>query len=183
MPFDSTATSEQVFAAFAPFVQDRTFVITEVGKPSIESSMAIELVKAPSAHVLIAFRIAIKVDLVLSTARGLNPAVKATFVQRLRLKTKLEVIINSAGNMALKEYTFDKQGIEMQLQAKAAKILFTYGLIDRHKQQGIISFACQRVSNFDTKLGTHLNIDDYLDIVPLTKRNIGKDFLSVLEMS
>ena len=256
MPFEATATSEQVISTFASQVKDRTFVITGAGQPSIGSSMAIEIAKASPAHILIASRTAAKVDPVLSTIRGLNPSVKATFVgvdlsdhESVRhaaseilaaTGTKIDVLINSAGNMALKEYTVDKQGLEMQLsanhvghflltnllmpalvaaakgphgariinlssagyqispvrfedpafadgkayepwtaygQAKTAQILFTHGVTDRLKQQGVVSFACHPGSNFDTKLGTHLTMDDYGDILPLTKRNTGKEFL------
>ena len=256
MPWDATATSEQVVAAFAAQVKGRTFVITGAGQPSIGSSMATELAKASPAHILIASRTAGKVDPVLSAIHAINPSVKATFIQ-LDLSdhnsvrkaaseilaatgSKIDVIINSAGNMALKEYTQDKQGNEMQMsanhvghflltnllmpallagaqapygarivnltsagyqispvrfddpafsggeeynpwtaygQAKTAQILFTYGITNRLKQQGVVSFACHPGSNFDTKLGTHLTMDDYADIVPLTKRNTGHDFV------
>ncbi len=255
MPFDATATSEQVVTAFASQVKDRTFVITGAGQPSIGSSMATELAKASPAHILIASRTAAKVEPVLSTIRGINPSVKATFVQvdlsdhdsvrhaaseiLAATESKIDVLINSAGNMALKDYTIDKQGLEMQMsanhvghflltnllmpailagakgpygarivnltsagyqispvrfddpsfshgkaydpwtgygQAKTAQILFTHGVTNRLKQRGVVSFACHPGSNFDTKLGAHLNMDDYGDIMPLTKRNTGQDF-------
>lgn len=256
MLFDTTATSEQVITTFASQVKGRTFVITGAGQPSIGSSMATELAKASPAHIVIASRTAAKVDPVLLTIRGINPSIKTTFVQvdlsdhdsvrqaapkiLAATGTKIDVIINSAGNMALKEYTVDEQGLEMQMsanhvghflltnllmpallagakgpygarivnlssagyqispvrfedpafadgkaydpwtaygQAKTAQILFTHGVTDRLKQRGVVSFACHPGSNFDTKLGTHLSMDDYGDIVPLTKRNTGNDFL------
>ncbi|KAL8668334.1 MAG: hypothetical protein Q9168_007036 [Polycauliona sp. 1 TL-2023] len=87
--------------------------------------------KASPAHILIASRTAAKVDLVLSAIHAINHSVKATFVQ-LELSdhtsvrraaseiltatgSKIDVLINSAGDMALKEYTQDKQGIEVQM--------------------------------------------------------------------
>ncbi|KAL8868272.1 MAG: hypothetical protein Q9174_005098 [Haloplaca sp. 1 TL-2023] len=62
-------------------------------------------------------------------------------------------------------------------QAKTAQIRFTHGITNQLKQKGVVSFACHPGSNFDTKLGTHLTMDDYADIVPLTKRNTGLDFV------
>ncbi|RYP70404.1 hypothetical protein DL771_005525 [Monosporascus sp. 5C6A] len=131
--FDATATSEQVVKAFAPQVKGRTFVITGAGQPSIGSSMATTLAQASPEHILIASRTAAKAEPVLAAIREVNPSVKATFVQvdlsdhdsvRRAAKvileataSKIDVLINSAGNMALKEYTVDKQGIEMQLSA------------------------------------------------------------------
>ncbi|CAL8581582.1 hypothetical protein XPA_007271 [Xanthoria parietina] len=256
MTWDATASSEQVVAAFAAQVKDRTFVITGAGQPSIGSSMATELAKASPAHILIASRTAAKVDPVLSAIRAINPSVQATFIQ-LDLSnhtsvrkaasdilaatgSTIDVLINSAGNMALKEYTQDDQGLEMQMsvnhvghflltnllmpallagaqapygarivnlssagyqispvryddpafsggktynpwtaygQAKTAQILFAHGITNRLKQQGVVSFACHPGSNMDTNLGTHLTMDDYGDIVPLTKRNTGQDFV------
>ncbi|KAI4098903.1 MAG: hypothetical protein LQ339_006209 [Xanthoria mediterranea] len=255
MPWEATATSEQVVAAYAAQVKDRTFVITGAGQPSIGSSMATELAKASPAHILIASRTAAKVDPVLSAIRSINPSIKATFVQ-LDLSnhtsvrkaasdilaatgSKIDVMINSAGNMALKEYTQDDQGIEMQMsanhvghflltnllvpallagaqapsgarivnvtsgayqispvrfddaafsggraydpwtaygQAKTAQILFAHGITNRLKQQGVVSFACHPGSNMDTNLGAHLTMDDYGDMVSMTKRNTGNEF-------
>jgi len=129
--FDATATSEQVVKAFAPQIKGHTFVITGAGQPSIGSSMATSLARASPAHILIASRTAAKVEPVLAAIREIDPSVKATFVQvdlcdhdsvRQAAKeileataSKIDTLINSAGNMAIKEYTVDKQGIEMQL--------------------------------------------------------------------
>ena len=145
MPFDATVTSEQVVTAFAPQIKDRTFVITGAGQPSIGSSMATELSKASPAHILIASRTAAKVDPVLSTIRALNPSVKATFVQvdlsdhnsvrsatlaiTAATRNKIEAIINSAKEMALKEYTVDKQSIEIQLSANHVRHFLLMNLL------------------------------------------------------
>lgn len=247
--FDSTVTSEQVVAAFASQVKDRNFVITGAGQPSIGSSIAVELAKASPAHILIASRTAANVIPVLSAIHETDPSVQTTFVQvdlsdhdsvrraaREILEatgSKIDVLINSAGNMALKEYTLDKQGIELQFsvnhvghflltnlltpallagarvvnltsagyqispvryddpffsggkaydpwsgygQAKTAQILFAYGLTERLKHRGVVALACHPGANLDTRLGSHLTMDDYADIMPITKRNTGNDF-------
>lgn len=130
--FDATATSEQVVEAFASQIKDQTFVITGAGKPSIGSQIATSLARKLPAHILIASRSAQKVELALEDIKTIDPSIKTTFVQVdlsdhhsvrraakeiLAAAPKIDVLINSAGNMALKEYTVDKQGIEMQLSA------------------------------------------------------------------
>jgi NAD(P)-dependent dehydrogenase (short-subunit alcohol dehydrogenase family) len=131
--FDSTTTSDQVVSAYASDVRGQTFVVTGAGQPSIGSSIAIALTKASPAHILIASRTAAKVQPVLDAIKKTNSKIEASFVQvelsdhasvnraarEILDKTgsKIDVLINSAGNMALKEYTLDVQGIEMQLSA------------------------------------------------------------------
>jgi NAD(P)-dependent dehydrogenase (short-subunit alcohol dehydrogenase family) len=254
--FTATVTSEQIVTAFAPQVKDRIFVITGAGHPSIGSSIATELAKASPAQIFIASRTAANVDPVIAAIHGIDPLVKVNFVQvdlsdhdsvrraaseiLVATGSKIDVLINSAGNMALKKYTVDRQGIELQFsvnhvghflltnlllpallagatglygarvvnissagyqispvrfddsafsgsqaydpwtgygQAKTAQILFAHGLTKRLRQQGVISVACHPGSNLDTKLGAHLIMDDYSEILPVTKRNTGKDFV------
>ncbi|OTB01699.1 hypothetical protein M426DRAFT_14159 [Hypoxylon sp. CI-4A] len=128
--FDGTTTSEQVIQAFASQINGRTFVITGAGKPSIGSQIAISLAKGSPAHLLIASRTGKKVEPVLQEIAEIDSSIKTTFVQVdltdhdsvrraakeiLAAAPKIDVLINSAGNMAIEEYTVDKQGIELQL--------------------------------------------------------------------
>ncbi|KAI0872633.1 NAD(P)-binding protein [Hypoxylon argillaceum] len=129
--FDANATSEQIVEAFSAQIKGRIFVITGGGQPGIGSSMATTLARASPEHILIASRTAANVEPVLAAIR--EAGVKASFVQvdltdhgsvRRAAKeildataSKIDVLINNAGVMAIKEYTVDKQGIEMQLSA------------------------------------------------------------------
>ncbi|KAL7625839.1 hypothetical protein AAE478_005062 [Parahypoxylon ruwenzoriense] len=130
--FDATTTSEQVIEAFAPQIKGRAFVITGAGMPSIGSQIAVSLAKGSPSHIIIASRTAKKVDPVLENIAKIDSTIKAIFVQVdltdhdsvrraageiLAAVPKIDVLINSAGNMAIKEYTLDKQGIEIQLSA------------------------------------------------------------------
>ncbi|KAI0190346.1 hypothetical protein F4808DRAFT_402592 [Astrocystis sublimbata] len=257
--FDPATTSAQVVATFASQVKDQVFVITGAGQPSIGASIALALAKAAPAHILIASRTSAKVDPVLAAISEIDPSIKTTFVQvdlsdhdsvrraateiQAATGSKIDVMINSAGNMALKDYTVDKQGIEMQMsanhvghflltnllmpallagargphgarvvnlssagyqispvrfddsafsngeaydpwtgygQAKTAQILFAHGITNRLGKKGVVAFACHPGSNMDTKLGTHLAMDDYDAIAPLTKKNTGRDVMFVV---
>ncbi|OTB18210.1 hypothetical protein K445DRAFT_315012 [Daldinia sp. EC12] len=130
--FDETATSEQVIEAFASQIKGRTFVITGAGHPSIGSQMAVSIAKGAPAHILIASRTGKKVEPVLAKIAEIDSSIKTTFVQVdltdhesvrraakeiLAAAPKIDVLINSAGVMAIKDYTLDKQGIELQLSA------------------------------------------------------------------
>ncbi|GKZ40057.1 hypothetical protein AbraIFM66950_002113 [Aspergillus brasiliensis] len=130
--FDATASSEQVIDAFASNIKGKTFVITGAGKPSIGSQMATSLAKAAPAHILIASRTLSKVQPVLDEIHAIDSTIKTTAVQVdltdhdsvrraadeiLAAAPKIDVLINSAGVMAIKDYTLDKQGIELQLSA------------------------------------------------------------------
>jgi len=253
--FDATATSQEVVEAFKAQVKGKTFVITGAGQPSIGSKMATDLAKGSPAHILIASRTKSKVNPVLAAINETDSSIKTTFVQVdlsdhdsvrraaneiLAAAPKIHVLINSAGNMALKEYQVDKQGIELQLsanhvghflltnlltpalitaastsgvnsrvvnltssgykitkfrfddynfsdgkeydpwtgygQAKAANVLFSYGLTQRLKNKGVISFATHPGYNGDTMLGAHVKYEDYGAIPGIVLRNMGKSF-------
>ncbi|KFA73268.1 hypothetical protein S40288_08611 [Stachybotrys chartarum IBT 40288] len=126
------STADEVVETLSSSVKGRVFVITGAGQPSIGSQMALALAKASPAHILIASRTPSKVEPVLAAIKELDSTIKTTFVQfdltdhesvRAAAKTildaapRIDVLINSAGVMAVKEYTTDKQGIELQLSA------------------------------------------------------------------
>ncbi|KAI2639149.1 NAD(P)-binding protein [Hypomontagnella submonticulosa] len=172
--FDPLATSEQVIEAFAPQVKGRTFVITGAGQPSIGSQMATSLAKAAPAHILIASRTGSKVDPVLAAIKEIDSSITTTFVQVdlsdhdsvrraskeiLAAAPKIDVLINSAGVMAIKEFTVDKQGIEMQLSANhVGHFLLTNLLVP-----ALLASGAPRVVNL-TSSGykiTPFRFDDY----------------------
>ncbi|KAI5923213.1 hypothetical protein F4810DRAFT_211437 [Camillea tinctor] len=179
--FDATATSEQIVEAFASNVKGRTFVITGAGGRSIGGSIATTLARACPAHILIASRTLTKAEPVLAAIRETDPSVRVSFVQvelsdhasaRRAAKeileattSKIDVIVNSAGNMAIKEYTVDKQGIEMQFSVNhLGHFLLTNLLVP-----GLLAAASQnpdrgaRVINL-TSLGYRISpirFDDY----------------------
>ncbi|KAI3319871.1 NAD(P)-binding protein [Xylariaceae sp. AK1471] len=132
MTFDGHTTSEEVIEAFKPEIKGKTYVLIGAGYPSIGSQMATYIAKGSPAHILIASRTASKVEPVVKTIAGIDSSIKTTYVQVdttdhdsvreaakkiLEATPKIDVLIHSAGAMATKEYTLDKQGIEFQFSA------------------------------------------------------------------
>ncbi|PWY90633.1 short-chain dehydrogenase [Aspergillus sclerotioniger CBS 115572] len=130
--FDALVSSEQVIEAFGPHIEGKTFVITGASKLSIGNKVATSLAKAAPAHILIASRTLSKVQPVLDEIQAIDNTIKTTAVQIdltdhesvrraadeiLAAAPRIDVLVNSAGVMAIKEYTLDKQGIELNLSA------------------------------------------------------------------
>ncbi|PLB46463.1 short-chain dehydrogenase [Aspergillus steynii IBT 23096] len=128
--FDGLTTSEEVLEAFGSQIKDRTFVITGAGKPSIGEQIVSYLAQGSPAHIIIASRTERKVTPVLEAIKAIDSSIKTTFVhidlsdqdsvrhaaaEILAVAPKIDVLINCAGVMVVKEYTTSKQGIELQL--------------------------------------------------------------------
>jgi NAD(P)-dependent dehydrogenase (short-subunit alcohol dehydrogenase family) len=127
--FNGTTTQKEVIEAFGSQVKGRTFVITGAGQPSIGSQLAATIAEAGPAQIVIASRSFSKVEPVIQNIKSTNGSIKTSFVQVdlsdqdsvreaaakiLETAPSIDVLINSAGNMAIKDYTLDKQGIEIQ---------------------------------------------------------------------
>ncbi|KAI0503022.1 hypothetical protein F5B22DRAFT_630843 [Xylaria bambusicola] len=132
--FGAAATSEEVVEAFVDQVRSRTFVITGAEQPCIGSSMAIALARGSPSHIILASKNPSRVNPVLASIRDVNPAVKVTFVQvdisdcaSVRSAANkildvtgsvIDVLLNSAGNTGIKEYTVDdKASFDLQVFA------------------------------------------------------------------
>jgi len=130
--FDGQTTSEEVIAAFKPEIKGKTYVLIGAGYPSIGSQMATYLAQGSPAHIVIASRTASKVEPVVAKIREIDSGIKTIFVQvdvtdhssvrraagEILEATKekgIDVLVHTAGAMAIKNYTLDKQGIEYQL--------------------------------------------------------------------
>ncbi|RYP46225.1 hypothetical protein DL768_007544 [Monosporascus sp. mg162] len=130
--FHALTSSEEVIDHFASQVKGRTFVITGAGAQSIGGYTALALAKAGPAHLVLVSRNPVTIQPVLDEIKAIAPNVKATFVRCdlsdqdsvrdaasriLEAAPAIDVLINNAGVMAIKEYTVDKRGNEMQLSA------------------------------------------------------------------
>ncbi|KAI1761281.1 retinol dehydrogenase 13 [Hypoxylon sp. FL1150] len=133
-PFGYSTTSEELTAAFADKIKGRTFLVTGTSAGGLGANATIMLARESPAHIILVSRTKVKVDPVLKEIATVNPSVKTTFVTcelsdfdsvRGAAKQinedpsipKIDVVINNAGVMALKEYKLDKQGNEMALSS------------------------------------------------------------------
>ncbi|RYP23484.1 hypothetical protein DL767_008800 [Monosporascus sp. MG133] len=127
--FHAFTSSEEVIDRFGSQVKGRTFVITGPGTQSIGGYTALALAKAEPAHLVLVSRNPATVQPVLDEIKATAPNVKATFVRCdlsdqdsvrgaaariLEAAPAIDVLINNAGIGALREYTVDRRGNEMQ---------------------------------------------------------------------
>ncbi|KAI1163881.1 hypothetical protein F5B18DRAFT_617686 [Nemania serpens] len=161
--FNGHSTQEEVAQAFSSQIKGRTYVITGAGQPSIGSQIALTLARYSPAHILIASRSPSKVEPVLERLKEIDNSIKTSFVQVelgdhdsvrraateiLALAPQINVLINSAGNMAIKKYTTDKQGIEIQFAINhVGHFLLTNLLIPALESAAVASKTGSRVVN------------------------------------
>ncbi|KAI1826368.1 NAD(P)-binding protein [Xylaria intraflava] len=130
--FDGHTTSEEVIEAFGAQIKGKVFVLIGAGYPSIGSQMATFLAKKSPSQIVIVSRTAAKVEPVLKTIAETDSSIKTAFIQVdttdhdsvraaapkvLAAAPRIDVLVHTAGAMATKDYTLDKQGIEFQLSA------------------------------------------------------------------
>lgn len=132
--FGSDTDAADVAETFSSRVEGRTFLITGASAGGLGATAAIALAKAGPAQLILVSRTKSKVDPVIKEIESVNPKVKVIFVlcelsdfQSVRKAadeildnkdiTKIDVILNNAGIMAVQDYTKDKQGNEIQLSS------------------------------------------------------------------
>lgn len=130
--FGAKTDCENVAQAFSSRVQGRTFLITGTSANGLGASAAVAIARAGAAQLILVARVKSKVDPVIEEIASAAPDVKVTFVacelsdfdsvrsaasEILSNKdiSQIDVVLNNAGIMAVKEYTKSKQGYELQL--------------------------------------------------------------------
>ncbi|KAI8274459.1 hypothetical protein K4K60_009674 [Colletotrichum sp. SAR11_57] len=130
--FDTTA--EEVVSTFASNVKGRTFLITGASANGLGAYMATSLAKASPAAFILAGRSEAKVAPVIKEIAAIDPSIRATFIaveltdqNSVRAAaaniladsktSKIDVMINCAGIMYVKEFTTDVEGNELQFSA------------------------------------------------------------------
>lgn len=133
-PFGSSTTSEEVVSAFADNIRGRTFVVTGASEGSLAASAVRHLATQSPENIILVARTKSKIDPLISEIGKTNPNVSTTFVhcdltdqQSVRNAAseingddsikKVDVVINSAGVMDVKDYTVDKKGNELSFSA------------------------------------------------------------------
>lgn len=127
--FNRQTTGIEVVEELSHYVDGKTILITGASVKGLGAETAMSLAHANPSHILLHGRTAAKIDPVIAEIKKLNPAIKTTFVQAdfsslasVREATefvnsrieKLDILINNAGIMAVKEYATTQDGIESQ---------------------------------------------------------------------
>lgn len=127
--FNRQSKGIEVVEELKQYVDGKTILITGASVKGLGAETALSLAHASPAHILLHGRTASKIEPVIAEINKLNPAIKTTFVQadlsslasvrdaaefvNSRI-TKLDLLINNAGIMAVKEYNLTADGIESQ---------------------------------------------------------------------
>lgn len=132
--FTRETTGIEVVKAFQEQVTGSTFVITGPSKDSLAAEAACCLAQSPSppSHIILLGRSEIKIQPVIDRINELNSSINTSYIkldlsdnksvrtcaeQVQAVTSKIDVLINSAGIMALEEYSVSTDGYEMQLAA------------------------------------------------------------------
>jgi NAD(P)-dependent dehydrogenase (short-subunit alcohol dehydrogenase family) len=127
--FTRENTGVEVVNEFADRVAGKTIVITGASVKGLGAETAASLAHASPAHLILLARAQSRVDPVITRIKNINPSVKVTFVPvslddfdsvRQAAATitsqvdKIDILINNAAVMALKDFSTNKDGIETQ---------------------------------------------------------------------
>ncbi len=127
--FNRETPGVEVVEELADRVKGKTIVITGASVNGLGAGTAISLAHGHPAHLVLLARSQARVDPVVARIKEVDPAVKVTFVPvslddfdsvRKAAETinaavdKVDILINNAGIMAIKDFTTNKAGIEIQ---------------------------------------------------------------------
>ena len=128
--FNRQSTGIEVVEELKHYASDKTILITGASVNGLGAETALSLAGANPLHIILHGRTASKIDPVIAGINKLNPNIKTTFVQAdlsslasVREAAgvinsqieRLDILINNAGIMAVKEFTLTTDGIESQL--------------------------------------------------------------------
>ncbi|KAI1460253.1 putative short-chain dehydrogenase [Annulohypoxylon moriforme] len=130
--FDRNTTGKEVVTAFSNNIQHKNVLITGSSHGSLGAEAAKTL--ASVNRLILAGRNESKIRPVLDEIRGINPAANVTFIQvdlasndsvrraaaevnALPGLSHLDIVINAAGNMAVRNYQTSADGVELQFAA------------------------------------------------------------------
>ncbi|KAL8868211.1 MAG: hypothetical protein Q9174_005137 [Haloplaca sp. 1 TL-2023] len=145
--FDINTTGDEVVSTFKNEAKGKTFIITGPSQGGIGAKTATFLAAGQPKTIILAGRTESKVQPVIDEIKKDNPSVEAVFV-KLDLSDlasvrkaaenvnsmvdEVDVLINNAGVMAIKNYTTTADGIEMQFGSNhVGHFLFTNLIMDK----------------------------------------------------
>ncbi|KIW80615.1 hypothetical protein Z517_07231 [Fonsecaea pedrosoi CBS 271.37] len=127
--FTRETTGDEVVKEFADRIEGKTIVITGASEKGLGGETAVALAHGNPAHLILLARSQTRVESIISRIKEINPSIQVDFVPvslddfdsvRAAAATingkisKLDILINNAGIMAIEKYTTNKQGIEIQ---------------------------------------------------------------------
>ncbi|XDG08854.1 hypothetical protein ABKA04_008469 [Annulohypoxylon sp. FPYF3050] len=129
-PFGFDTQSEEVAKAFSDRIKGRTFLITGTSVKGIGGQAIVALAGESPSHLILVSRSKARTEPILAEIARVNPAIKTTFItcelsdfDSVRAAAAqinsdasiphIDVVLNNAGVMAIKDYTLDKQGYEI----------------------------------------------------------------------
>ncbi|KAI1127804.1 putative short-chain dehydrogenase [Nemania abortiva] len=130
--FNGNTIGQEVVTAFASDIATKAILITGASKGSLGAESARQL--ASAKYLILAGRNEAKIKPVIDEIRSLNPRGKTAFIQvdlasnesvrraaadinALPDLDQLDIVINAAGNMALRTYQTSADGVELQFAA------------------------------------------------------------------
>ncbi|KAK7935063.1 Short-chain dehydrogenase TIC 32 [Apiospora marii] len=133
-PFGFETPCEEVVKACGDRVKGRTFLITGTSAKGLGANAAVALSREAPAHILLVSRNQAKVNPVIAEIAATSPGVQVTFVpcelsdfasvRRAAAAIlanaavpRIDVVLNNAGVMAIKDFTLDPQGHELTLSS------------------------------------------------------------------
>ena len=150
--FGFSTTSEEVVDAFAEHVKGRIFLITGTSANGLGANTAVNLARKSPAQLVLVSRNRSKVDPVIEQIASIDPNIKITFISgelsdldSVRNAAKeindtvshIDVIINNAGVMNVKEFKTSPQGVELTLASNhLGHFLLTNLLVPKLKAAG-----------------------------------------------
>jgi len=170
--FTRETTGEQIVAALPRSVEGKTILITGPSAGGLGAEAVTSLAAGNPAQIILVGRSQSKIDPVIAEIKAKNSNIKCEFVQadltdndsvRAAAKKitapKIDILINNAGVMAIKDYTKSKDGFEMQLAANhIGHFLLTNLIMDK-----LVAAGNARVVNV-TSMGyetEEFRFDDY----------------------
>ena len=130
MSYNSSTSGTRLAEHFASHIANKTIVITGTSAGGLGAATAIALAHGKPAAIFLLARSQSKVTPVMDQIKKISPQTKTQFVpidladwdsvraaaSQIRQATdKVDILINNAGIMALKDYSTNKQGVETQL--------------------------------------------------------------------
>lgn len=132
--FNGQTSAEEVCDTFSSQIKGKTFLITGTSAGGMGAKYALVLSQHAPAQILLVSRSQEKVDPVIADILSINPEIDVKIVacelsdqQSVRQAAatiltdasiaKIDIVINNAGVMAIKDYTLDSQGNELTLSA------------------------------------------------------------------